>query len=107
MTRINPHRAGFVVGVLLVVVHAVWLGIVALGGGQAVGDFVLRTHMMEPGMQVQPFSATDGALLLVMAAVVGYGLGAFSAAVWNVSAWLESRHVFGWLGGGRQSAKHA
>lgn len=107
MKHINPNRLGFVMAVLLAGIHAVWLGVVAVGAGEAVGDFVLRVHMMEPGMSVAAFSAVDATVLLLMAATAGYLFGAVAAVIWNASAWVESCAWPRWHAVHRQPGKPA
>lgn len=58
MNRIRPHSAGFALGILLGLVHAVWAALVWAGGAQAVA-------------------------LILVTAIIGYLLGWIGAVIWN------------------------
>ena len=88
MRRVNPNRLGIVFAVMLAAWHGLWLVLVATGVGQAVADFVLRLHCMEPDVTVQPFTISGAAALLAVAAAAGYVAGVVGASLWNcLSAW--------------------
>jgi hypothetical protein len=83
MGRVNPNRLGIVLAVMMAAWHGLWLVLVVTGVGQAVADFVLRLHFMEPDVTVQPFTIGGAAALLAVAAAAGYVAGVVGASLWN------------------------
>lgn len=83
MGRVNPNRLGMVLAVMMVAWHGLWAVLVATGAAQAVADFVLRLHFMQPDVTVQPFTAGGATALLAVAAAAGYVAGVVGASLWN------------------------
>lgn len=90
MGSIDANRLGMVFAAVTAAWHVAWSTLVATGQGQRVMDFVFRMHGLRSDVVVEPFDAGMAALLAVVAAVMGYVVGAVSGLVWNgLAAWAE------------------
>lgn len=81
--RINPIKAGWVLGSLLGLWHLIWSALVALGWAQAVIDFVFWMHFIKPAYLVQPFDPAIALVLVTVTAAVGFISGVILALFWN------------------------
>ena len=82
---IGKARAGLALSGVLAGWHLAWSILVALGVAQAVVDFILWLHFIQPVYRIQPFELGRAALLVAVTAVIGFVLGAAFAALWNVT----------------------
>ena len=83
MTRLQPHSAGFVLGILIGSWHAVWAGLVWAGGAQAVIDYIFRLHMITPPYKIAAFDPGLALALVLVTAIIGYVFGWVGAVIWN------------------------
>lgn len=83
MLAINPVKAGLAFGVVMGLFHLGWAVLVAIGLAQAVIDFVLRLHFIQPFIRLQAFDLSTAAALVGFTALVGFVIGAGLALVWN------------------------
>lgn len=91
MGRIFVNRAGLAVAAVLAVWHAAWAALVAFGAAQPLVDFIYKIHFVEASApKVGPFNPASAAILVGVAAVAGYVMGAGLAAVWNCLGGLSS-----------------
>ena len=83
MTRIQPHSAGSVLGILMGVWHALWAGLIWAGAAQAVLDYIFRLHMITPPYTVAAFDPGLALALVLVTAIIGYLFGWAGAVIWN------------------------
>ncbi len=83
--KINKMKSGLVLGGVVAGWHLAWSILVAFGIAQAVVDFVLWLHFIQPVYRVEPFELGRAALLVAVTAVIGFVLGAAFAALWNAA----------------------
>jgi uncharacterized oligopeptide transporter (OPT) family protein len=86
-SRINPIRAGWVLGGLLGLLHLIWALLVAFGGAQAVLDFEFRMHFIGPAYVVQPFDPEIALVLVLVTSLTGFVIAAVFGILWN---WVGS-----------------
>jgi hypothetical protein len=79
----NPWRTGLVFGALLGLFHAAWSLLVAVGGAQALVDFILRVHFIDLPVRIAPFQISLAATLVIVTSVVGWVGGVILALLWN------------------------
>ena len=79
----NPHKAGQVGAIMVGGAHVVWSALMFLGWAQPLADFSMRMHMVHSNIVFGPFDASSAAILIIIAAAVGYGVGYIFARVWN------------------------
>lgn len=89
MGPISVNRAGLSVAALLAGWHLAWTLLAASGWAQPLVDLVYRLHFLKSEAVVGPFNAGTAALLVLVAAAVGYGAGSSLALAWNCLAWWE------------------
>ncbi len=80
------HKIAMAVGLFFAALHALWAGIVALGVGQVVLDWVLPLHFIDELYTVLAFNFVNALLLIVMAFVGGYLAAALFLAIWK---WMK------------------
>jgi hypothetical protein len=80
----NIAKAGFVLGLVLGGWHLCWSILVVLGWAQSVIDFVFWMHFIKPVYVIEPFEIARAAILVVVAAGIGFIIGSAFAGVWNV-----------------------
>lgn len=81
--RINPVRAGIVLGFFLALFHAAWAGLVAAGLAQPFMDFVFWAHFITPLYHIEPFQASRAAALIGLVFAMGVLLGTVGGVIWN------------------------
>lgn len=87
MGHISVNRAGLSVAAVIAGWHMAWILLAASGWAQPLVDLVYRLHFLKSEAVVGPFNMATGALLVLMAAVVGYAAGASLALTWNCLTW--------------------
>jgi hypothetical protein len=85
MHTINKNAAGFAVGLVAAVLHAllavgVWVMPDVM---QALVNFDMALHFMKMDVVVQPFSFGGAVALVVLAFCVGYVIGRILASIYN------------------------
>lgn len=83
---VNPARIGIIFGLFLMLVHAGWAALVAVGWAQALMDFVFWAHFITPPYRIEPFDTGRAATLLVLVLVAGMVMGVAGGAIWNLFA---------------------
>jgi hypothetical protein len=83
MTRVQPHSAGFALGILLGAWHALWAVLVWAGAAQPVIDFIFQLHMITPPYKIAAFDPGLALALVLVTAIIGYVFGWAGAAIWN------------------------
>jgi hypothetical protein len=83
MTHLNPKKVGLAFGLLLGGLHLVWSILVALNVAQWLVDFSLWAHMAHVSIVVGPFDLIASLTVIVLAAVIGFVVGAAFAKIWN------------------------
>ncbi|HXX44872.1 MAG TPA: hypothetical protein VEJ38_09090 [Candidatus Acidoferrales bacterium] len=83
MGPLNANKTGLVLGALLGGWHFIWAILVALGWAQAVLNFVLWMHFIQPIYVVRAFNIGTAAVLVAVTAVFGYVIGYVFATLWN------------------------
>ena len=83
MTRIQPHSAGSVLGILMGAWHAMWAALVWAGAAQAVIDYIFRLHMITPPYTIAAFDPRLALALVLVTAIIGYVFGWAGAVIWN------------------------
>ena len=66
------HKIATAVGLFFAALHALWAGLVALGVGDAVMEWVLPLHFIANMYTVLTFNLVNALLLIAMAFVGGY-----------------------------------
>ena len=81
--RINPNRAGLVLGAVIGLWHLSWSLLVAFGWAQAVINFVLWMHFIKPIYVIDAFNVGTAVILVVVTTVIGYVIGGIFGLLWN------------------------
>ncbi|MFA6917862.1 MAG: hypothetical protein WC285_03445 [Candidatus Gracilibacteria bacterium] len=69
------YKTGLVVGAFFALCHLLWLVLVITGVAQVMMDWILKLHMLNNPMLVQPFDFANAGMLLVMTFAVGFVAG--------------------------------
>lgn len=77
------HKIAMAVGLFFAALHALWAGLVALGVGQAVIDWIFPLHFIDEMYTVLTFNLVNALLLIVMAFVGGYLAAALFLVIWK------------------------
>ena len=80
---LNAKRVALSLGGTAAIAHIAWSLIVALGWGQALYDFAHHAHFITPMATVEPFNAGTALMVIVLAFLIGSGIGFLFANVWN------------------------
>lgn len=83
MNHLNPHKTGIAFGSITGGLHLVWTVLIALGWAQGLVNFSFWAHMIETPPTVLAFDPTAAVTVIVVAAVIGYGIGILFAKVFN------------------------
>ena len=83
MNRLQPHSAGFTLGILIGLGHAFWALLVWAGAAQPVIDFIFRLHMITPPYTIAAFDPGLALALVLVTAIIGYLFGWIGAVIWN------------------------
>lgn len=70
--KLGCSKPALVVGLYVAILHALWAGLVALGVGQAVLNWILPLHFIDSMYTVITFNLLNAALLIVFAFIGGY-----------------------------------
>jgi len=81
--KLDPHKAGLSLGLFIGGLHTVWSLLVALGFAQTLMNWSLAWHMVSSPATVAPFSLTNAVTLVIVTALIGYGMGYAFATIWN------------------------
>ena len=81
--KISPLRIGLVFGLFLLLFHAAWAALVALGWAQPLLDFVFWAHFITPAYHVEPFQLQRAVDLLVFVFIVGMAFGTLAGWLWQ------------------------
>ena len=73
--KLSKNKAGLSMGVLLALVHLVWLVLIATGVAQFCLDWVFKMHSLSNPMTILPLDKLNSLMLIVFTFVVGYILG--------------------------------
>ena len=84
--RIDPVRAGLIVGLFLALFHAFWALLVALGWAQPLMNFVFWAHFITPPYRIEPFEWARAAILVGFVFIVGAVMCMLAAFLWNALA---------------------
>ncbi len=79
----NKNKAGFVLGIILGLLHLVWSVLVAIGIAQPLLDFIFRIHFLNNPFMIAPFGMKRAVALIVITSVIGYGIGWVFAWLWD------------------------
>ena len=77
----DPHKTGLTLGYLFAGIHAVWAVLVWGGWAQDFMDFVSRLHFVTTPSRLAPFDLGTAILLVVVAGLIGYCVGAAYAVI--------------------------
>lgn len=83
MKQLNPQATGLVVGTFAVVMHLIWLVLIATGLAQVWVDFVYSIHFLNNPFTVATFDITKALTLIIIVFIVGFIIGNIFARVWN------------------------
>jgi hypothetical protein len=86
MQKINALNLGLALGAVVGLWHVCWAVLVALGWAQALIDFILWMHFINPVLHVGPFVPGTAAILIVVTSATGFVAGYLLATAWN---WLH------------------
>jgi len=81
--KLNNNKVGLTTGIVAAIIHLLWAVIIALGWGQSVTDWLLKTHLVISDYTITDFSLGLALILIVQSFVVWYILGWLLAWVWN------------------------
>ena len=84
--RIDPVRAGLIVGLFLALFHAFWALLVALGWAQPLMNFAFWAHFITPPYHIEPFEWARAAILVGFVFIMGAVMGMLAAFLWNALA---------------------
>ncbi|MBI4116899.1 hypothetical protein HY449_04105 [Candidatus Pacearchaeota archaeon] len=84
MDKINANKLGLVLGILLALVHFLWILIIASGFAKQFLDYVLSLHFISDVYSIGPFGFGTAAILLIFTFVSGYVIGFAFAMIWNM-----------------------
>lgn len=87
MRKIHPLKAALSVGIVIGLYHWLWVVLVDLGAAKSVLDFILRLHFIQLDIQLMPYDAMTGMLLVGITFTIGGMFGLIFAYVWN---WLAA-----------------
>lgn len=83
MQKLNPNKAGLVIGSFLGLWHFIWSFLVAAGLAQALLDWIYHLHFLNNPFHVADFNISTAILLVVVTSVFGYFLGWLLTFSWN------------------------
>ena len=77
------HSTGLIMGVFMVVMHALWSAMVFLGVAKMYMDWIFGLHFLSNPYKLASFSLVKAGTLLLVVFVVGYLMGWVFAFIWN------------------------
>lgn len=83
MIKTDPVRVGVILGLALVLFHAGWAVLVAVGWAQEVMDFVFWVHFIAPVYHVEPFVISQAFALFTFVFLAGLIFGTAGGWLWN------------------------
>lgn len=81
--KLKVGATAMVFGVVVALMHTIWMIMVFLGVGQMYMDWIFGLHLLNNPFRVMPFNLMTAIWLIVFTFVVGYVLGWVFAFVWN------------------------
>jgi hypothetical protein len=83
---LNKNRTGIIVGIFFGSLHVLWTLLVAIipGNLQDFLNWVAQIYSVEPVYVLTPFDSVNSFLLIIISIALGYALGFFFSAVWNL-----------------------
>lgn len=79
----DPKKVGLVGGVMLGGLHVLWSLLVLLGWAQPLVEFSMWAHMARSAIIIGPFDVAAATTVIIIASLIGYGVGYMVATVWN------------------------
>jgi hypothetical protein len=76
-------KIGVAFAIVFGLFHAAWAALVGVGLAQAVIDFILRLHFIQPFYVIQPFDVPTAIGLTAFSSLSGFCLGSLFAASAN------------------------
>lgn len=83
MHHISPKNAGFALGALIGLWHALWSALVAFNLAQPLIDFIFRMHFIAPIYAIEVFDFVTALELVVITSIIGFIVGYIFALIWN------------------------
>jgi hypothetical protein len=71
------------IGLFMVMMHALWSAMVYLGLAKLYFDWILGLHFVSNPFVIRPFSWITAGTLLLVVFVAGYVMGWLFAFIWN------------------------
>lgn len=77
------HSTGLIMGVFMVVMHALWSAMVFLGVVKMYMDWIFGLHFLSNPFIIRQFSWVKAGTLLLVVFIAGYLMGWVFAFIWN------------------------
>ena len=77
------HSTGLIMGVFMVVMHALWSAMVFLGVAKMYMDWIFGLHFLSNPFIIRQFSWVKAGTLLLVVFIAGYLMGWAFAFIWN------------------------
>ncbi len=81
--HVDPYKVGLTFGMLLGGLHVLWSALVLLQWAQPLVNFSMWAHMAHFDLTVGPFDPTAAVTVIVIATLIGCGIGYALATIWN------------------------
>ena len=83
--KLNPKQLGLTIGLFAALAHLIWLIAVAFGI-QSFVDWILLLHSIQINVTLTNVVILNGIILIIMAFVGGFIIGAVFAWIYNLAA---------------------
>ncbi|MDO8571850.1 MAG: hypothetical protein Q7R79_04180 [bacterium] len=83
-SRLSIYKTGMTFGGVAAFLHVLWSLLVALGGAEYMLNFVFALHFLDNPHTVGSFNIVQACFLVLIAGVIGYGVGSIFAFFWNI-----------------------